>query len=191
MGVSRILLVVGVLGIAGGIVWFVVRDRTTEPRSIPAGSAADVGKAAIAAPEGPSLATGTASTPTADAVAVTPPSAGGAAGSASAAAVPEVPTGSSPKVAFASQARDPTWAGPTETEISKRLGALKAPLDRVECRHDRCELTLAGDADAVSAAMASLESPKGLVGYAASWLLTAPETQNGRMTLRVYATFAR
>lgn len=193
MAASRVLLLASVLGIAGGIVWLVVRDRRPDVASVSSGSSAGVGKAAIAAPEGPSLGASGGGAPTGGSAAASPsppPPAAGGPGSAAVIA-PEVPTGPSPKDVFATQTRDPTWAGPTESEIRKRLGALAVPLDRVECRHDRCELTVAGDPDAVSAAVASLEKPAGLIGYAQSVLLTAPEVQQGRMTLRVYATFAR
>jgi hypothetical protein len=157
------------------------------------------GKAAIAAPAGPSLGTGasqgdgpilnTPTLPPTNAADQGQGSLAAAAGAADAARAgnAEVP----PSEAFESQTRDPAWAGPTEVELTKRIATIGGQLDRTECRHDRCVLALRGSSESLAETLARLESSNGLTGFAQSIYLTAPIEQNGVMVVRAYATFDR
>lgn len=163
--------------------WWTSRDDARpEKPAVSGGSAEPVaGKAAISAPAGPSLA------PARDV-----PS--GPAFTARAAPVPvpvPAPASAPAGESYAAQDRDPAWARATESEIRARLAKLRVPLEAVECRHDRCELTLAGDTEAISDALAQLETRAGLNGFARSIQLTAPVPQGDRLTLRAYALFDR
>lgn len=178
MLVSRAWIVVAGLALTG------CRDREA-PAAKPDVSQGS-GRAAIAAPEGPSLGSGAPI----DAASEVPELATPPQGQGQPAATPPVP-GASARDAFAAQTRDPSWAPGVEAEISKRLRTLNVSVDRVECRHDQCELSVGGVEDAVTDAIAKLEGKRGLGGYASSLLLTAPEQQGERIVVRAYATFDR
>lgn len=96
-----------------------------------------------------------------------------------------------PSKEFERQTRDPAWAGPTETEIKKRVTKLGAQVDTAECRHDRCLISLRGSEEQMTDALAKLESPAGLQGFAQSIYLTAPVEHDGTLVVRAYATFDR
>jgi hypothetical protein len=143
-------------------------------------------KAAISAPEKPAL-TGSDDSqdspepppPTAPVVVEPPP--------------PQAPADPSvnPTKEFERQTRDPTWAGPTEIEIKKRVTKLGARVDTTECRHDRCLISLRGSEEQMTDVLAKLESSEGLQGFAQSIYLTAPVEQGGKLVVRAYATFDR
>lgn len=96
-----------------------------------------------------------------------------------------------PSSEFERQTRDPTWAGPTEIEIKKRVTKLGANNYQAECRHDRCLISLRGTEEQMTDVLAKLESPAGLVGFAQSIYLTAPVEQDGKLVVKAYATFDR
>ncbi len=106
-------------------------------------------------------------------------------------AVPAARAALNPSAAFERQTRDPSWAGPTETEIRNRVTKLGGRLESTECRHDHCLLTLRANEDQMMDLIAKLESARGLQGYAQSVYLTAPVEQDGKLVLRAYATFDR
>ena len=110
------------------------------------------GKAAIFAPAGPSLGAGSGHPFGDDPVPALPAEVGDEA------ARVRDPGPSAQQLAFSEQARDPSWAGTTETEIRRRLGRLDGAQLEAECRHDQCELTIGGSTDSVSSAIAALES---------------------------------
>jgi hypothetical protein len=180
---SRVPIVVGILAIAGGITWFALRapksDGPTQGSgglTAANGSASGSGKAAIFAPEGPSLA--------------------GSGSSAFDTPHPALLDGGQPIDApsqrdrFVAQTRDDDWAGDTEAELRRTLRKLAVTnVNTVECRADQCELTIAGTPETVDATVAKLES--GLSTVAKSLLLSGAEKSGERMTLRVYALFAR
>ncbi len=172
---------------AGFVVAIVVatgcRDRDAKPAEPPAVSQGS-GRAAISAPAGPSLGSAVIDAPS-DVPSLAVPQ-----GQGQPAATPPSPSGN-PREDFTAQTRDPSWAPVVEAEIGKRLQKLRVAVERVECRHDRCELALGGDAAAVDTAISKLESDKGLRGYAEAIVLTAPEPQGDRMLLRAYAIFER
>jgi hypothetical protein len=184
MAVGRAPIVVGILAIAGGIAWFALRD--SRPASDPAQGSGGLtgtpgsGKAAIFAPEGPSLggsgnpfdsASGTPRPVLPDAVAIDAPS---------------------HRDVFSAQPRDPTWATRTEDELKDRVRKLTlTAVQAVDCRTDQCELTISGPLDAVDATIAKLEGPKGLPSVSKSMLLGGPERTGDTLTLRVYALFDR
>lgn len=188
MAVPRVPILVGVLVLAGaGIAWITMRDRAPASRpDVPRGSASPpIARGAVYAPEGPSLGAGSGDPTTAPALAAI----------AEDPAQPETrplapPVALSPQ-AFAAQERDVSWAGDTEAAIRRKLAPLSIPLDRVECRHDLCELTVAGAAEAVNDALAKLDQPGALSSLARSMLLTAPVQDAGRLTIRAYALFDR
>ncbi|HEU0037594.1 MAG TPA: hypothetical protein VFQ53_43585 [Kofleriaceae bacterium] len=156
--------------IAGVVLTCGCRDREAPPRAKATGS--DPLTAPVAAPEPPRL--GSANP-----------------GSGSAPALPPTP---SANAAFEAQARDDVWAAPTEGEIKRRFGKLKAgaKLDAVECRQDQCRLTIAGTPAAMTQTIADLESARGLHGFAANVLLTTPEKQaDGTLVMRAIASFDR
>ncbi|MBA3538704.1 MAG: hypothetical protein H0T79_03685 [Deltaproteobacteria bacterium] len=93
--------------------------------------------------------------------------------------------------AFASEPRDPAWATRTEGAIRDRLTSLGTKLE-TECHQTRCKLVLDGGNAEVSKALARIESANGLVGFASSIVLTAPEQRaDGTMVLRAFAIFER
>lgn len=181
MAVARAPIVVGILAIVGGIAWFAMRgsktatDPTQGSGNLPR-TGSGSGKAAIFAPEGPSLGgSATAFDPSRpvlpDAVAIDAPS---------------------HRDVFTAQTRDPAWATRTEDDLKDKVRLLTlTAVQRVECRADQCELTLTGSIDAVDATIAKLESPKGLTTLAKSMLLSGPERTGDTLTLRVYALFDR
>lgn len=132
------------------------------------GSAAP-GSAAIAAPPRPALV---------DAH-VAPP------------ALPAAPPAAA--AAFAAEPRDPSWAAPTEAELRRRFRDIRgAKLEDMECRARRCQLVITGSEGDVGQTIADLESHRGLHGFAANVLLTAPEKNpDGTLRLRAYAVFDR
>jgi hypothetical protein len=180
MGVTRWSILVGISMLSA------CGQKSSEPApatgSAPVTPAAP--KAAISAPERPVLdeRTGTPETPeepAAPVVAEPPP--------------PQAPADMTvnPGTEFERQTRDPTWAGPTETEIKNRVAKLGARVDATECRHDRCMIALRGSESQMTDLLAKLESPAGLQGYAQSIYLTAPVEQGGNLVVRAYATFDR
>ena len=168
MGLPRWILV-GIVVSAG------CGNKSPDSAPSSSGSAAP-GRAAIAA-RAPSLPAGSAEPPSLPEPTVIAP-------------VPAAPS-SAPSQEFETQTRDPAWAGATETEIRKRITKLGARIDTTECRHDRCLVTLRGTPDAMSDALAGLESSAGLQGFAQSIYLTAPVEQDGMLVVRAYATFDR
>lgn len=184
MAGSRVPIVVGILAIAGGITWLALRDRGPSARPAAAGSAggssagSGSGKAAISAPQGPILGSGTTAN------AFDPPR-------------PVLPDAGpidapSHRDVFAAQPRDTAWATRTEDELELRFRKLKlTAVKGVECHADQCELTIVGGADAVEATVAKLEGPTGLSTVATSIVLGGPERTGDQLTLRVYALFDR
>ena len=185
---------VGVAALASALGWFLSRPGApvTRPQP-PAAPGSSAGLAAVSAPAGPALA-GSAAPVAADLVA--PATGDPAAGAQAGVASPAAATGSgaadppASDVAFSAQVRDPAWAGATEQTIQRRLAAVKT-LRKTECRRDTCELTLGGSTEAIADTLAALEGRAGLRDLAAHVLLTAPETQDGVMTLRAYVSFER
>lgn len=180
MAAPRLPIVVGILVLGGGLTWLALRDRDEPARAPidPQGSAAPgSGKAAIAAPEGPSLGSGSGHPFGGDPAPATP-----------AAAVADA--GPSPQQqAFTAQTRDPAWAGTTEAEIKRRLATLKgAKLEAAECRDSQCELTIGGSTEDVTTALSALE---GFRDIAQSMVLTAPEMRDNKMVVRAYLQFDR
>ena len=177
MAGSRVPIVVGILAIAGGIAWFALRgDQGSNDLTVAAsGSSTGSGKAAISAPEGPSLRTGSNAFEA-------PLLVDGA---------PAIDAPSHRDV-FVAQPRDPRWSRRMEDDLRTIVARLKlTTVESVECHTDQCELTLAGPADAVEASVAQLEGAKGLPRVASSLLLGGPERTGDKLTLRVYALFDR
>lgn len=189
MAAPRWPIVVGIAALGGGLAWCAARGEEAasppastapvDPRGSAIGAPAGAGQAAIRAPAGPSLGSGSGH-----------PFGGDPVPSIEA---PPIDAGPSPQqLAFGAQTRDPAWAGTTETEIKRRLGKLDgARLVAAECRRDQCELTIGGSQEELSAALGVIESPRGLRDYARSVLLTAPEQRDGRLIVRAYAQFER
>lgn len=189
MAVPRSAIVVGIVVLAAGGAYLGLRGGNPT-NSQPTGGAAlpdprGSGKAAIAAPEGPTLPTGSGQVTavTIDAAPVA---------EVSDASPVDAPLAGSPEQVFPTQQRDPAWAGKTETELRRRIAKLDgAKLEAAECRHDQCLLTLGGSQEDMATALARLESPKGLIGFAESIYLTAPEERDGKLIVRAYAVFDR
>lgn len=190
MGFHRLPIVVGIAAIAGvaGCDGKSTKTRGADPiKSDPVPSGSASAKAAVFAPEGPSLGSGSSGPQPAlppDPNEPPPPAKP---------AIPDPGTETnSPVEALASQDRDPSWAGPIENEIRRRMTKLEgARLEATECRHDRCVLTFRGSQDDLATTLAKLESDKGLHGYARSIYLTAPQEQGGTFVVRAYASFDR
>jgi hypothetical protein len=185
MAVPRAPIIVGIVAITGGIAWFALRESGSGKRVDPHGSAAltpGSGRAAIAAPEGPTLGSGTTAFTTGPRPSL--PDAGVDALTIDAPSHREV---------FVTQTRDPAWAKKTEAEIKKRFKALSlaATLDAAECRADQCELTIAGASEDIATAFDKLESKQGLGAFADSLLLSTPEQRDGKLFVRAYAMFER
>lgn len=185
MAVARAPIVVGIVVIAGGIAWFAMRD--SRPGSGPphgsggltASGAPGSEKAAISAPQGPSLG---GSANAFDPAYINPP------------ALPDAMEIDAPshRDVFAAQAKDDAWADETASQLKGLVGKLKlTTVEGVECRTDQCELTLVGPADKVEATVGKLEGSKGLPTLAKSMLLGGPERSGDTLTLRVYAMFDR
>ena len=100
---------------------------------------------------------------------------------------------SSPNAEFLLQSRDVAWAPSTENEIKRRYERIRgARLTAAECRHDRCRMELVGSRGDVARAIVDLEGDRGLHGFAANVVLTAPEQQaNGSVVLQAFAVFER
>jgi len=181
----RALLVVAVLAIAGGIVWFALRGPGRSPGSTdgsgalpPTGSGSGSGRGALSAPAGPVLGSGANAFDSPPRPALQD-------------AAPAIDAPSHRDV-FAAQTRDPAWASQTEDELKDRVRTLTlTAVQRVECRADQCELTITGPVEAVETTIAKLEGPKGLSTMAKSLLLGGPERNGEQLTLRVYALFDR
>lgn len=181
MAVGRAPIVVGILAVAGGLTWFALRDQGSD--GLTAGGSGSAphsgsGKAAISAPQGPSLGSGE----TANAFDPPPP------------VLPDAGPIDAPshRDVFAAQARDAPWATRTERELEDRFRKLKlTAVKGVECHADQCELTITGPAEAVETTIARLESPNGLSTLAKSMVLGGPERTGDQLTLRVYALFDR
>lgn len=167
-------------------------QKSSEPApssgsAAPAATAPAAGKAAISAPERPVLAgsdNGEPDAPSEEAPNETAPLAAPSRGAPADRTV-------NPGKEFERQTRDPSWAGPTEIEIKKRVTKLGARIDTAECRQDRCLIALRGSEEQMADAIAKLEGPEGLAGYAQSIYLSAPVTQEGSLVVRAYATFDR
>lgn len=158
-------------------------QKSSDPAPAPGSSAAVGPKAAISAPERPTLTQDEPIQP--DESVVSPPVAEPP--------PPQAPADMTvnPNKEFERQTRDPTWAGPTEIEIKKRVTKLGGRVDTTECRHDRCMIALRGSESEMTDVLAKLESSAGLHGYAQSLYLTAPVEQGGKLVVRAYATFDR
>lgn len=179
MGTQRWAILVGIVMLQS------CGQKSSEPAPA-AGSAAPATspKAAISAPERPALiGSGSDDAPASDEPETIPAPVMAPASTTQPAA--------NPSKEFDRQTRDPSWAGPTEIEIKKRVTKLGGNVDAAECRHDRCLIALRGSEEQMSEWLAKLESPKGLQGFAQSIYLTAPVEQNGKLVVRAYATFDR
>ncbi len=187
MAGSRVPIVVGILAVAGGITWFALRGDQGSSGLTPAPaprSGSGAGRAAIFAPEGPTL-----EGPALGVNAFDPPP-----GPALPALVDAPPGIDAPshRDVFDAQTRDPAWAARTEGELKERIRKLKlTTVLGVDCRTDQCELTLSGSPEAIDTTIATLEGAKGLSTLAKSLLLGGPEQSGEQMTLRVYALFDR
>lgn len=179
---SRTGIVVGIATIAAGIAWFALHDggsdATAPSTSAPEGSqpasasaAPGAGSAATTTSRDGKITLGATERPTA----LTPPPS---------------PAGGTP---FEAQQRDPEWAPRTEADIKHRFatGVRGGKLVSAECRHDQCLLTMSGTEDEMSKAMADLETPGGLLGFADHIVLNGPETREGELIIKAYAVFDR
>jgi type IV secretory pathway VirB10-like protein len=94
---------------------------------------------------------------------------------------------------FVEQPRDDAWAKQTEAELAKRWKQIRGgALESTECRKAECRLIVTGTQDAVGQAVADLEGPRGLHGFAENVLLSNPTVAgDGTVTLRIYVRFAR
>ncbi|MGE0550570.1 MAG: hypothetical protein AB7O24_03190 [Kofleriaceae bacterium] len=188
----RWLIVVGIVVVVGGIAWLAI-GLDPEPAKVSPKPGSDSpvtpGRAAISAPEGPSLNSGSVAEALDDSGSTT---------NTPRPELPPVPPGSAtgpattPKQPFATQTRDPRWAAKTEGEIRNRFATIRgARLQSAECRHDQCLVAIAGTAAEVTTSIADIEAPTGLKGFARSIVLSAPEQDGNRMVLRFYAVFDR
>jgi len=171
---DRAPFVVGVLAIVAVVAWLVLRGDSTPPSNpTPATNKSDApgaaGRAKIAAPEGPSL------------------------GSATRPELPPLPASPTADQVFADEDRDDAWAPKAEAELAKRWKQIRAgKLESTECRQTQCRLVITGSQDDVATAIADLEGPRGLHGYAQNVLLTSPsKNADGTIALRIYARFDR
>ena len=168
---DRAPYVVGLLAILGFVAWLVVRDNGTSAPDTPARGSADLtapSPTGKAAPAGPSLPTPNPAAP----------------------ALPPAPTADD---TFSEEPRDDTWADQTEAELAKRWTKIRgAKLESTECRQSQCRLLVTGAQDDVATAIADLEGPRGLHGFARGVHLTSPETRaDGTVALRVFVRFER
>ena len=94
---------------------------------------------------------------------------------------------------FEAEVRDAEWAPGIETGIKERFAQVRgAKLEQTECRKTKCRLTLIGSEGDLAQAIADLEGPRGLHGYAKNVLLTAPaQKPDGTVELRAIAIFDR
>lgn len=175
---ARAPYVVGLLAIAAVVAWLVLRDDGESTSNAPprTGSGALTKSGAKSAPESPALPGGSGS--------------GLAPSGPELPAQPPVPTAED---TFADEDRDEAWAAKTEPELKKRWKNIRGgKLESVECRKTQCKLVVTGPEQDLAMAVADLEGPRGLHGFAENVLLTAP-TQNadGTIVLRVFARFDR
>lgn len=94
---------------------------------------------------------------------------------------------------FEAEIRDAEWAPGVETGIKERFAQVRgAKLEQTECRKTKCRLTITGSEGDLAQAIADLEGPRGLHGYAKNVLLTAPaQKPDGTVELRAIAIFDR
>lgn len=196
---GRVLLLIAIVVVGVITAKFVLRARDTSPPApiatgAPPPAATDRAAHPTAPTSQPALPADPAvafSDPARPARPALPADPASGSGSGAATAVQPPPAGAA---AFAAEARDESWARPTEAEIRKRLDPLGRTLVRsTECRARQCELVLAGSEPALATAFAYLESAKGLQGYARTILLTTPDHAVGSDSLevRAYAAFDR
>ena len=168
---DRTPFVVGILAIVAVVAWLLLRgDSAQDPApASKAGSAAQTGSAAKSAPAGPSLP---AADPTKPALSSTTPTADDT---------------------FSEESRDDAWATKTEAELTKRWKQIRgAKLESTECRQTQCKLVVTGAENDVATAIADLEGPRGLHGFAENVLLTSPaRNADDTIVLRIYAKFSR
>jgi hypothetical protein len=167
---DRAPFVVGILAIVAVVAWLVLRgDNAHAPAKSPA-PIANHGSAAIKAPEGPSLGS---DTPRPE--------------------LPTTPATPTADEAFLEEEVDAGWAKQTEAEIAKRWKQVRgAKLEATECRKTQCRLLVTGEETDVATAIADLEGPRGLHGFAENVLLTSPyKNSDGTVGLRIYAKFDR
>lgn len=133
---------------------------------MPAGSAARIN-----APEGPALAGSATKSPE----------------------LPAAPVAPSADDVFLEEDRDDAWAAKTEAEIAKRWKAIRgAKLASSECKRTQCRLVVSGAEPEVATAIADLEGPRGMHGFAENVLLTNPaKNADGTIALRIYVRFER
>ena len=170
---GRAPIVVGILAIAVVVAWLLLRGDDTpkaKPTS-PTGSAdltrADP-RAKVSAPEGPSLPSGSA-------------------------AKPELSAAPTADDVFSEETRDDTWAAKTEADIAERWKKIRGgKLESTECRASQCRLVVTGAEPDVAQAIADLEGPRGMHGFANNVHLTSPEKRaDGSIALRVFVRFDR
>ncbi len=177
---ARWPILVGAVAISGGIAWFALRDGGTSSRTdgkiAPEASGSPAGTTPTLPGSGATGRTGKI-----DIVPVQRPQA--TQGSA------ELPA---PNTAFEAQDRDAAWASNTEGDIRARVRQLRGgKLDAVECRQDQCLLTMSGSEEEISRSISELETQAGLRDYADHILLTGPEPRDGKLSIKVYASFDR
>ena len=94
---------------------------------------------------------------------------------------------------FSGETRDPEWAADTESGIKQRFEKVRgAKLEATECRQTQCKLTIVGGEGDLAQAIADLEGPRGLHGYAKNIVLSAPaKKSDGTLEMRAFALFDR
>ena len=171
------LIVVGILAIAAVVAWLLFRsgDKPTPNAPPRTGSSALTQSGAKSVPESPSL-----------------PSAGSDL-VPSGPTLPPQPPAPTAEDTFSGEDRDEVWAAKTEPELRKRWKSIRGgKLESVECRQTRCKLVVTGPEQDLAQAVADLEGPRGLHGYAENVLLTAPsQNADGTIVLRIFAKFDR
>jgi hypothetical protein len=173
---ARAPFVVGILAIVAVVAWLLLRksDNATSNEPPRTGSGALTQGGARSAPEAPALP-------------------GGSSSPASGPALPPQPPTPTAEDTFSEEDRDDAWAARTEPELKKRWKAIRGgKLDSVECKKTQCKLVVTGPEQDLAMAVADLEGPRGLHGYAENVLLTAPQQNpDGTIVLRIYAKFDR
>lgn len=106
---------------------------------------------------------------------------------------PSLPPGKSADAVFDNEQRDVDWAADVESGIKRRFEKVRgAKLEATECRQSQCKLTIVGSEGDLAQAIADLEGPRGLHGYAKNILLSAPAKKaDGTLELRAFALFER
>lgn len=173
---DRAPIVVGISASIGVVAWVLVGGGDSEPKARAPGSGdrADP-RAATRAPEGPAL-----------------PAASGW----GTAAMPKLPTPPAAPAAddvFLEEIRDDAWATKTERDISERWKAIRGgKLESAECRRAQCRLVITGAEADIGQAIADLEGPRGMQGFANHVHLTNPAHRaDGSIALRVFVRFER